>query len=203
MLELIVELKRRNVFRVGVAYLALAWVIIQITDMAVPALNLPPSLQSIVFYIGVIGFPFAALLAWAFELTPDGIKREHEVDRSQSVTHVTGRKLDFVIIGLMAIALSFVVWDAYLREANVEVITEIAAAAIDPAVVEPTTRFSHFRPSPVVKGVAERPIHGMAFHLSITLYAPAYWICASSCMIRSAGGQRRRSRRASVWIETT
>ncbi|MEH6636732.1 MAG: hypothetical protein V7700_14495 [Halioglobus sp.] len=106
--------------------------------MAVPALNLPPSLQSIVFYIGVIGFPFAALLAWAFELTPDGIKREHEVDRSQSVTHVTGRKLDFVIIGLMAIALSFVVWDAYLREANEEVITEIPAAAIDPAAVEPT-----------------------------------------------------------------
>ena len=55
----VVELKRRNVFRVGVAYLALAWVVIQITDMAVPALNLPPSLQSIVFYIGMIGFPFA------------------------------------------------------------------------------------------------------------------------------------------------
>ena len=74
---LIEELKRRNVFRVGVAYLALAWVVIQLTDLAVPALKLPESIQSIVFFIGMVGFPFAVFFAWAFELTPEGLKREH------------------------------------------------------------------------------------------------------------------------------
>ena len=112
----IAELKRRNVFRVGVAYLVLAWVVIQITDVAVPALRLPDWVPSLVFFLGIIGFPFILLFAWAFELTPEGIKREHQVDRSQSMTHSTGRKLDFAIIGLMAAALSLVVWDAYLSE---------------------------------------------------------------------------------------
>ena len=113
-MELIEELKRRNVFRVGVAYLALAWVVIQITDMAVPALNLPPSLQGIVFYIGIVGFPFALFFAWAFELTPDGLKRDHEVDRTQSMTHITGRKLDFAIIAMLVLAVAFLVTDNYL-----------------------------------------------------------------------------------------
>jgi TolB-like protein len=114
MQRLITELKRRNVFRVGVAYLALAWVVIQITDMAVPALNLPESLQGIVFYIGMVGFPFALFFAWAFELTPEGLKREHEVDRTVSVTQHTGRKLDFAIIGMLVVAVAFLIIDKYM-----------------------------------------------------------------------------------------
>ena len=68
------EIKRRNVVKVGIAYLPLAWLVIQVTDVAVPALNLPETLKSIVFYIGLIGFPFAIFFAWEFELTPEGIK---------------------------------------------------------------------------------------------------------------------------------
>jgi TolB-like protein len=119
-MELIEELKRRNVFRVGVAYLALAWVVIQITDMAVPALNLPQSLQAIVFYIGIVGFPFAVFFAWAFELTPDGLKREHEVDRTASVTHHTARKIDFGIIAMLVLAVAFLVVDNYVMPGPVE-----------------------------------------------------------------------------------
>ena len=81
----IAELKRRNVFRVGVAYLVLGWVVIQVTDIVSPALNLPDWTLPMVTWFGVIGFPFALLFAWAFELTPEGIKREHEVDRTQSI----------------------------------------------------------------------------------------------------------------------
>ena len=69
-----------------------------------------------VTWLGVIGFPFALLFAWAFELTPEGLKRDHEVDRTESIAHETGRKVDFAIIGLLAVALSFVIWDAYLSE---------------------------------------------------------------------------------------
>lgn len=125
-MDFIDELKRRNVFRVGVAYLVLGWVVVQITDTLAPALNLPEWTLSFVTLIGMIGFPFALLFAWAFELTPEGIKRENEVDRSQSITHSTGRKLDFAVIGLMAVALGFVIWDAYLSGPDEIVDTPIA-----------------------------------------------------------------------------
>ena len=109
---LFAELKRRNVFRVGVAYVLLAWVVIQVTDTVGPALNLPEWTLSVVTWFGVIGFPFALFFAWAFELTPSGIKLEKDVDRTDSVTHSTGRKIDFVIIGLLVIALlSVVIFD--------------------------------------------------------------------------------------------
>jgi TolB-like protein len=109
---LFAELKRRNVFRVGVAYVLLAWVVIQVTDTVGPALNLPEWTLSVVTWFGVIGFPFALFFAWAFELTPSGIKLEKDVDRTESVTHSTGRKIDFVIIGLLVVALlSVVIFD--------------------------------------------------------------------------------------------
>ena len=92
---IITELKRRNVFRVGIAYVVLGWVVIQVTDLVAPAFGMPDWTLSVVIWFGVVGFPFALLFAWAFELTPEGIKREHEVDRSQSITHITGRKFDF------------------------------------------------------------------------------------------------------------
>ena len=64
------ELKRRNVFRVGIAYMVLGWVVIQVTDTVAPAFGMPDWTLMLVAWIGVIGFPFALLLAWAFELTP-------------------------------------------------------------------------------------------------------------------------------------
>ncbi len=73
------ELKRRNVFKVGVAYLVLAWVVVQVTDTAVPALHLPEWVHTLVFFIGMIGFPFALFFAWAFEITPDGVKKESDI----------------------------------------------------------------------------------------------------------------------------
>jgi len=114
--SLIAELRRRNVFRVGVAYLALSWLVIQLTSMAVPALNLPPSLNSIVFYLSMIGFPFALLFAWAFELTPDGLKRSTEVDAESSISHHTGRRIERGIFALVAVALLVLIWDKYLSE---------------------------------------------------------------------------------------
>mgnify|MGYP001812728918 CR=1 FL=1 len=128
LLGMLEELRRRNVIRVGVAYLALAWFVIEVTDVAVPALNLPESLNSIVFYIGLVGLPFALLFAWAFELTPEGIKREHEVDRVQSVTASTGRKIDFVIIGLLLATILFLVVDNYVLEQSGEAQRAIAEA---------------------------------------------------------------------------
>jgi len=112
-LSLIAELKRRNVFKAGAAYLALGWVVVQITTTLVPALNLPPSLVPIVTWIGIIGFPFVVMFSWLYELTPEGVKRESEVDRSASITHVTSRRLDYLIVGLLVVAIGLLVFDRF------------------------------------------------------------------------------------------
>jgi len=75
-LSLIDELKRRNVFKAGAAYLALGWVVTQVTSTVAPLLHLPESIGPVVVWIGLIGFPFVILFAWLYELTPEGLKRE-------------------------------------------------------------------------------------------------------------------------------
>jgi TolB-like protein len=103
------ELKRRNVFRVGVAYLLFSWVIIQVTDTVGPALKLPEWTLALVTWICIVGFPLAIFFAWAFELTPQGIKAEKDVDRSQSITPGTGRKINYVVIALLLIGIAILV----------------------------------------------------------------------------------------------
>ncbi len=100
------ELRRRNVFRVGVAYAIVAWLVVEISSVVFPALNLPDWTLTFFIVLFIIGFPFALILAWAYELTPEGLKKEKDVDRSQSITTRTGRKLDFMIIGVMAVAIA-------------------------------------------------------------------------------------------------
>ncbi len=87
------ELKRRNVFRVGVAYVIVAWLIAQVTELALDSFAAPDWVLKTVLFLLVIGFPLALLFAWAFELAPDGIKLEKDVVRSESITHITGREL--------------------------------------------------------------------------------------------------------------
>ena len=103
------ELKRRNVVRVAVAYAVVSWLILQLTDVLMPLLALPEWVDRLVFLLLVIGFPVALIFAWAFELTPEGLKKEKDVDRTESITQNTGRKLDFAIIAVLAVALVFFV----------------------------------------------------------------------------------------------
>ena len=119
-MSLIAELKRRNVFRVGVAYAIVAWLLIEITATTFPILKLPDWSVTLVTVLVLIGFPLALIVAWAFELTPEGIKRETDVDPAESVRPSKGRKLDFAIIGLLAVALIFVAVDNYVLEAEQE-----------------------------------------------------------------------------------
>ncbi len=112
------ELKRRNVVRVAIAYVIVSWLVLQMTDVLVPLLSLPEWVGRFVFLVLLIGFPLAVFFAWAFELTPEGIKKEKHVDRSESVTHVTGRKLDFIIIGVLAFALVFFAVDKFVLDSE-------------------------------------------------------------------------------------
>ena len=108
------ELKRRNVFRVSIAYGAAAWLLLQLTDIVTPILELPDSIPRMVLFLLVIGFIPAVILAWAFELTPEGVKLESEVDRSNSITSKTGRKLDRIIIVILVIAVAFLLVDKFV-----------------------------------------------------------------------------------------
>ena len=99
------ELKRRNVFRVAIAFAIASWLILQIVDVVVPMLGLPEWVGKMVLLMLVVSFPIALILAWALELTPEGVRLEKNVDRSRSVTAETGRKLNFIIIGTLVVAL--------------------------------------------------------------------------------------------------
>ncbi len=116
----IAELKRRNVFRVGAAYVIVAWILIEVASVILPTFKTPEWVMQAFTTLVILGFPLALIVAWAFELTPEGIKRDADVDPGESITHVTGRKLDFAIIGLLVIALIFVVVDNYVLEAEPE-----------------------------------------------------------------------------------
>jgi TolB-like protein len=105
------ELKRRNVVRVAIAYLIFVWIVIQIAEALLPGFGAPDWVFKTLVLFLAIGFPFALLFAWAFELTPDGIKKTRDVNLATSVTASTGRKLDFAIIGALVIALGYFVWD--------------------------------------------------------------------------------------------
>ncbi|MGB5628609.1 MAG: hypothetical protein WBM45_03645 [Woeseiaceae bacterium] len=98
------ELKRRNVFRVAIAYLVAAWLIIQLTDILVPMLTLPEWVSRFIFLLLVVLFVPTLIAAWALEMTPEGIKLEKNVDREESITPNTGKRLNGMIIGVLALA---------------------------------------------------------------------------------------------------
>src|SRR5438045_2401504 len=87
------ELKRRNVYRVAMAYAVVSWVLIQIATQVFPFFEIPNWAVRLVVLFLIIGFPVALILAWAFELTPEGFKRTEDVPLHKSIRHNTGRKI--------------------------------------------------------------------------------------------------------------
>ena len=110
-MSLFEELKRRNVFRVGIAYLVVSWLLLQVIDVVGPILRLPETVARYVLFFLAIGFLPALIFAWVFELTPQGVKRESEVLRSGSITARTGHKLVRAIIVALALAVTFLLVD--------------------------------------------------------------------------------------------
>ena len=115
-MSLFAELHRRNVFRVALAYVVVAWILLQVADTLAPALLLPEWVTRFVAFLLILGFPLAIFFAWAFELTPDGIKPEKAVSSEDSIAQRTGRKLNVLIISLLAIAVGFFAWDSFRVE---------------------------------------------------------------------------------------
>ena len=114
------ELKRRNVFRVAIAYIILSWLMAQVAELLLETFGSPDWVLKTLLALFLIGFPFAVFFAWAFEMTPEGIKKEKDVDRSQSITPKTGHKLDRTIIVVLVLALGYFAWDKFAKTAPPE-----------------------------------------------------------------------------------
>ncbi len=112
-MTLFAELKRRNVVRVGLAYAVIGWVVAQIAEFAFENFGAPDWVLKTVVVLLLLGLPVVLTFAWAFEMTPEGVKLEKDVDRSESITTQTGRKLDRTIIAVLAIALVWFAWDKF------------------------------------------------------------------------------------------
>ncbi|MCA1660492.1 MAG: hypothetical protein LC642_08175, partial [Verrucomicrobiaceae bacterium] len=91
------ELKRRNVYKVAIAYAVVGWLLIQVATSTFPVLEIPSWAIKLVIALVVLGFPLALVLAWAFELTPEGVKRTEDVRPVESLTPRTGRKITALI----------------------------------------------------------------------------------------------------------
>ncbi|MDX1625294.1 MAG: hypothetical protein R3323_02165 [Wenzhouxiangellaceae bacterium] len=105
-MNLFAELRRRNVFRVAAAYAVVAWLVVQVGDVAADNLGFPDWFMPMLFVLLGLGFPVAIFLAWAFELTPEGMKREKDVAPDESIAPTTGRKLDRLIIMVLVLVLA-------------------------------------------------------------------------------------------------
>jgi len=117
-LSLFNELKRRNVFRVGIAYAVAAWVLLQVADLVLESTNAPSWVLQAMMLVVALGFIASIIIAWAYELTPEGIKRERDVIHGDSVTHETGRKLNQISMGFLVVAVVFFAIDKYMLNAG-------------------------------------------------------------------------------------
>jgi TolB-like protein len=112
------ELRRRNVFKVGAAYLIVAWLLIQVAGQVFPQLQLPSWAPTLVTVLLIIGFPVALVLAWAYELTPEGIKAASDAPLAGGTAATRGRKLNIVVTGLLVLALGFIVVDRFVLDGS-------------------------------------------------------------------------------------
>ena len=132
------ELKRRNVFRVGAAYIVAAWLIIQVAETIFPLYGFGDMPARITVTVLAIGFPIFLAFSWLFELTPEGLKKEKDIDRTVSITRETGKQLDRIIIALLAIAVGYFAIDKFVLDParDAELVEVAAQQARSEALVE-------------------------------------------------------------------
>jgi TolB-like protein len=107
------ELRRRNVFRMAVLYVVAAWAVMQAAEVLIGLANLPDWVGPTLLVVLAVGFPIALIISWFFEITPEGLALEKEVPAGQSITHVTGRRMDFVIIAILSAGLVLFAYDKW------------------------------------------------------------------------------------------
>jgi TolB-like protein len=134
------ELKRRNVIRMALLYIVAAWVLLQIADVLFDPLGLPAWTFRMVLGLLLLGFPLALIFAWVFEMTPEGLKRERDIDRSASAVAHTGRKMNTVIVVLLIVAIAGLVIDRLIPESGQPPAAATAVTGPERAAADAGTR---------------------------------------------------------------
>ena len=140
------ELKRRKVFRVGILYVASAWLLLQLTDVLSSLLSLPASTGPIVVFLLVFGFIPAMVIAWVFEWTPEGLKRDSEIDRSEAAAPSTGRKVSAIIVAILIAGIGVFAFN----KLTPYMLPDAEVTAIDPTDVSPAVGQAQFADTPSI-----------------------------------------------------
>ncbi len=157
------ELRRRNVVRVGIAYALVAYVALQAIDFALEIISAPHWILQVSAMLAAIGFPSVLIFAWVYEMTPEGLKPESQVDRSHSIAPVTARKLDRAIIGILVIAVAALGARQFLFPGNENVTTEVADSGPASIAVLPFEDYSEAKDQEYFsKGIAEEILNLLA-----------------------------------------
>jgi TolB-like protein len=144
------ELKRRNVFRVAAAYAVAGWLLTEVASVVLPTFDAPDWVLKVLIALMFMGFPLALIFSWVYELTPDGLKREVEVAESHSITHETSKRLDIMTMGLIVVAISFVVVNKVWWQVDAPTAPRVAAQSETPLVVPITDQPAETRQSVAV-----------------------------------------------------
>ena len=112
-MSLVSELRRRNVLRMVVLYVVAAWLIMQVAEVLIGLAKLPDWIGPATLGLLALGFPIALIFSWFYELTPEGISLEKDVHPAESITHITGRRLDFLVISLLCAAVILFAWHTW------------------------------------------------------------------------------------------
>ena len=194
MASLFKELKRRNVFRVAIAYIVLSWLILQVGDTLAPALHLPETVNSVLVFFLILGFPLAVFFAWAYEITPDGLRKEKDVDRTESIAPTTGRKLDRTIIVLLIVALGYFIWasrhpDVAIEQGRSEAVVPTAQVSPSIAVLPFVNMSSDPEQEFFVDGLSEELLNLLAKipELDVTSRSSAFFYKGKDIQINDVG----------------
>jgi adenylate cyclase len=114
-MSLLAELRRRNVLHTALLYLVAGWVVLQVAELLFDVLDLPDWAPRLVLGLLVLGFAPALILAWVYELTPEGLKRAHEVAPEGSIAPQSSRRINLLIVALLAVAIGLLLWDRFGR----------------------------------------------------------------------------------------
>ncbi len=161
-MQVVKELQRRNVFRVAIGYVVSTWLLLQVADLAIEHIGSPPWVMKTLMLVMALGFPIVLFFSWAYEVTPEGIKRETDIDRSASITPVTGQKLDRAIFVVVILAVAYVVVEKYvLPSPTIAETSEAVAQVAQPSVEDQTAHTEAVAPN-TDKSIAVLPFVNMS-----------------------------------------
>lgn len=155
-MSFIAELRRRNVMRVGLAYIVISWLLAQVAEFAFENFGAPDWVLKTLVVVFLLGLPLVLIFAWAYEITPEGVKREKDVDRSNSITTQTGKKLDYVTVFGIVLLLGIAISDRFSLNTPTQPVSEPAELASTVAAVPVSTNIKSIAVLPFVSMTASQ-----------------------------------------------